>query len=110
MTTAAQNTVTFSSGEHSVTLTEREVMNAAGADGTVRLDELKGATLRNLENLAHAKAAAADAFSEACKGVAEKAGLDAGVLKRYVTARVNDRLEKFRRESGQMELLVGELE
>jgi len=73
------------------------------------IEMVKEAT-KNLEDLCTMKIAAANAFSDAVKAVAQKTKMDKTVLASYITARVNDKLEDFNKKQEQMELLFGEIE
>jgi hypothetical protein len=61
-----------------------------------------------LENLCRASISAADEFNDSIKAVAEKSGLMASVVRKYVVARVSDKVEDKRRESEQLSLLFTE--
>jgi len=90
----------------SVSTTDRRL--AAAAKG-IQLAEVRAA-LSELEALCHHKIAAADAFSDACKRVAEKARMKAPAISAYVTSIVRDKLEDNREKVEQLSLLFEEIE
>ncbi|WP_297389880.1 hypothetical protein [Acidiferrobacter sp.] len=61
-----------------------------------------------LEALARAKDDAAELFGAGVEAVAVKAGLEPAVLKRYVTARVQDKTQKLAQQAAQLQLLFDE--
>lgn len=65
--------------------------------------------LGELENLYRQKQAAAESFTEGCNRIGEKAGIDHKVLKKYIEARVKDKVEEFHHRAEQMDLLFNEL-
>lgn len=79
---------------------------AAVAKG-IKLGEVRGA-ISELETLCHHKIAASDAFSDACKRVAEKSGMKAAAISAYVTSIVRDKLEDNREKAEQLSLLFEE--
>lgn len=66
------------------------------------------AGLNELEALARAKDDAAELFGAGVEAVAVKAGLEPAVLKRYVTARVQDKTQKLAQQAAQLQLLFDE--
>lgn len=65
--------------------------------------------LTELERLCKRKIDAADHFSEACTIVASKAGIRPDVLRQYVTARVNDKVDEYEKKAEQLGLLFEEM-
>ncbi len=65
-------------------------------------------SLSELEALARAKDDAAELFGAGVEAVAVKAGLEPGVLKRYVTARVKDKTKQLAQQAAQLQLLFDE--
>lgn len=65
---------------------------------SVALDDLKAAWNR--------KQATNDAYDKLCHEVAAKAALDPVVLKQYVNAVMNERVERTERKTEQMSLLL----
>lgn len=64
--------------------------------------------LAELEALGRAKDDAAELFGAGVEAVAVKAGLEPGVLKRYVTARVKDKTKQLAQQAAQLQLLFDE--
>lgn len=89
-----------------ITITTTDRRLAAAAKG-IALPPVREA-LSNLEALCHHKIAAADAFSDACKAVSEKANLSPSVISAYVTAIVRDKLDDKREKAEQLALLFEE--
>ena len=73
--------------------------------GTVNVSAIKE-SLPELRALRQAKIDAAESFSDAAKGAAEKAGCRPDVLKAYVTALVKDKEQDFAEKCGQMDMLA----
>lgn len=67
-------------------------------------------SLSELRGLCQMAIDAAERYTDACKAVAEKAGLEPSVLKGYVTAAVRDKLADHAKRAGQMSLLLEELD
>ena len=67
--------------------------------------------IEELERLYNRRLEASTAFGDAIKACAEKAGLNAGPLKKFVIARVKEKLPELQRDQDQLALLffdVGE--
>jgi len=80
-----------------------------GQEKMINLTTLDKATLDTLvADYKHA-VAAKDRFSDGVKAVAEKAGLNAGPLQRYIKARAGDRLDEKRKDAEQLDLLFREM-
>lgn len=62
-----------------------------------------------LETLAYAAKAARDTFSEAVKAAASKAGVDAAVLRAFITSRIADDPSKKAARAEQLSLLFVEV-
>jgi len=97
-------TITASDGT-SVDLTSGQLRAASMA---IKLGEIAEA-YSELEALCYRKIDATEAFSNACKAVAFRSGVDAAVLSAYVTARTTDTLRKKQRKAEQLTLLFEEL-
>ncbi len=65
-------------------------------------------SLGELEALARAKDDAVELFGAQVDAVAVKAGLEPAVLKRYVQARVKDKIQKLAQQAAQLQLLFDE--
>lgn len=76
----------------------------SGQEAVIKLDAVK-TKVSHLEKLYTAQVDATNAYSEAIKAVAEKSGLLANVVSKFIKAKVNDRVEDKRREATQLSLL-----
>jgi hypothetical protein len=54
-------------------------------------------------------ASSAEALSEDIKAVAEKAGINASALRKFVTARAGEKFEERKRDCEQLEMLFSEI-
>lgn len=82
---------------------------AKPGEGVIKLDALRE-SLPELERACQRKIVASDDFSNACDAVALKAGLEAAVVKSYVTARVRDKLDEYEKKSSQLALVFEEID
>ena len=78
-------------------------------DTSLTLDPVRKARA-HLEDLAHVKIAAAEAYTEAVKQVAEGARMDPAAIKAYINAIVRDKVAEHRRKVDQLSLMFEELE
>lgn len=74
----------------------------------IKLSEIRDA-IPQLEALCNHKIEAADEFSDLCRLVALKAGVNQSVLATYITAVCNDTLKKKEAQVEQLSLLFEEL-
>ena len=81
----------------------------AGLSKGIRLDAITSSKLENLRALCQAKIDANESFTDACKAVAESANIHPSALATYVTALVEDTLEKQHEKAEQLSLLFDEL-
>lgn len=79
----------------------------AGQEAVVKPDVLD-AKLKELVHLHNKKTAAADAFNDAVKLTAEKAGLLASVVAKVVAASANDKFEDEKKKAQQLALAFEE--
>lgn len=82
-------------------------LSLANREKILSLDPVR-TSLGELEALARAKDDAAEVFTAGVDAVAVKAGLEPAVLKRYVTARVQDKTQKLAQQAAQLQLLFDE--
>lgn len=76
--------------------------------GPLKLKPVRDA-LSELRGLCQRAIDASESYGDACKAVAEKAGLEHTVLKGYVTALVRDKMADHAKKAGQISLLLDEL-
>jgi hypothetical protein len=76
--------------------------------GAIDMKKVRG-SLNELRALCRRKIDAAEAFADACKSVAEKAGLKPPVLTAYVNALVRDKMEEHEEKARQLSLLFEEI-
>ena len=74
----------------------------------MKMSAIRGA-MDELEKPCRRKMDAAEDFAKACKLQALQGGVDAVVLSTYVTARVNDTLEKKQNQAEQLQILFEEV-
>lgn len=74
----------------------------------IKLQEIRAAT-GELEAACNRKREAAQDFTDLCKLVALKAGIDASVLSTYITAVCNETIAKKEKQAEQLSLLFEEL-
>ena len=79
-----------------------------GQEMVIQVSELADA-IDELEQLKLKHAAAAEAFNDAVKAVAERSGLMASVVRKVVDARTKDKVEDRRREAAQLNLAFEEI-
>lgn len=77
-------------------------------EAVVKLEPLKE-RIEELEHLYAESVETADAFAEAVKETAERAGLLAKVVRKFIVARVRDNIDERQRESDQLCFLFDEL-
>lgn len=66
-------------------------------------------SIKELETLLQKKQDASVGFNDGIKRVAEKAMISHKVLRRYITARVQDKLDDYHHQAEQMALLFDEI-
>jgi len=78
----------------------------------VNIDKLKHVqdAVPELEDLYRKKQDAADSYASGCKRIAEKAGINHQVLKKYIKARAEGTIDDYRDRARQMDLLLEEIE
>jgi hypothetical protein len=77
------------------------------APGSIKMQALEK-SMRELTDLFTMKAAASTAYNDAVKRIAEQSGIDAQVIKTYVSAVVNDEEAKFHKRADQLSLVFEE--
>lgn len=78
-------------------------------ESVVRPEQLTPAVINSLvADFKHA-AEAADTLSEGIKAAAEKAGIQATVLRKFITARAGDKFEEKKRDAAQLNLIFEEV-
>jgi len=82
------------------------------SSNVISIDKLKHVqdAVPELEELYRKKQDASDSYASGCKRIAEKAGINHKVLKKYVTARAEGKLDDYRESARQMDLLLDEIE
>lgn len=75
----------------------------------IKLDEIKGDTIQNLVLLHMSAKTAGNDLEAAIKAVAEKSGISAPVLRRYVNACAGDHYPDRKRDAEQLSLLFEEI-
>lgn len=70
------------------------------------MPSISQAVMRELERAGQEAKGYAEAYSEAVKAQAEKHGLEPAVLKKFINARITDKVGKFRREVEQGDQLL----
>lgn len=89
--------------------TVKTTLNAMKAvSGGFKVTEVEK-TLPDLEAQCQRAIDAQASFTDACKATAERSGIEPGVLKSFVSAKVKDTLEKQRTKAEQMQLLLEEV-
>jgi len=78
----------------------------------VNIDKLKNVqdAVPELEDLYRKKQDAADSYASGCKRIAEKAGINHQVLKKYIKARAEGTIDDYRDRARQMDLLLDNIE
>lgn len=74
----------------------------------IKLDKIRP-RVRELENLYTRKVDASQSFNDAASAAATLAGLDAKVVKKFITARVKDTERKEAKQAEQLQLLFDEI-
>ena len=79
-----------------------------GQEQVIRVQAVKD-KIEHLVKLHAAHEEAAENLSDAIKAVAEKGGIEASVLKRFVAARAGEKFDRARKRSEQLELLFDQI-
>lgn len=69
---------------------------------------LNAQTIAELEGAYRIAKDHAEAYRDAAKHVAERSGIEPAALKRWIQARVNDKVAQHMRETGQLRMLFEE--
>jgi hypothetical protein len=78
-------------------------------ESVVRADQLTAAAIDTLVADYKYAAQAADTLSEGIKAAAERAGIQATVLRKFITARAGEKFEEKKRDAAQLNLLFEEV-
>ena len=86
-----------------------EEMNNLSNSGIHNLKPVRD-SIGELRALCQRKIDAQESFNDACKAVADKAGLRGPVLAQYVTALVKDKEDEYHEKATQLGLLFDEMD
>lgn len=104
--------ITISSPGHKPIKTDMKTikkLNQQASGDAIKIAAVLDA-LPELERACQRKIDAAESFTDACKAVALKAGIEPSVVSTYVTAKIKDTLEKQQKKAEQLNLLFEEAE
>jgi len=82
--------------------------DADGQEAVIKVREL-AEKVDHLVQLANAASDASTAYGEAVKAIAEKAGLQASVVRKFIAAKVSDNFDDKKRDCEQLQLCFDEI-
>lgn len=83
-------------------------VDADGQEAAISMDPIKD-RIENLVRLCESAKAASNDFSEAIKDTAEKSGLLASVVRKFVVAKAGEKFDDKKRECEQLSLLFDDI-
>jgi hypothetical protein len=86
----------------------RSRKDSEGQEAVIKMKELRD-KLDHLVSLFNAAADASTAYGEAVKAISEKAGLQASVVRKFVSAKVSEKFEDKKRDCEQLSLCFDEI-